>query len=205
MKIAVVGAGKVGAGLGGILSRAGHEVVLSFARDEQRLQDRAKEIGATAGSPADATTDADAILFAPPNPVIPQALDACGDLTGKVLIDCTNDVAAQPGSTSLAERIAQLAPGASVVKAFNTVFAALYDEIENSNSRPDMLYCGDDEGAKATAAEVIKGAGFEPIDVGSLKEAGALEAFARLVIDLAYRKGRGPFVYQFRPPSGLGQ
>jgi predicted dinucleotide-binding enzyme len=205
MKIAVVGAGRVGAGLGGILSRGGHEVVLSFARDEQGLQDRAKEIGATAGSPADATQGADAILFAPPNSVIPQALDACGDLTDKVLIDCTNDVAAEPGSTSLAARIAQLAPGALVIKAFNTVFAALYDEIENSNVRPDMLYCGDDEGAKATAAEVIRAAGFEPIDVGSLEEAGALEGFARLVIKLAYQRGRGPFVYQFRPPSGLGR
>jgi predicted dinucleotide-binding enzyme len=122
-----------------------------------------------------------------------------------VLIDCTNDVAAEPGSVSLAEKIAQLAPGALVIKAFNTVFAALYDEIENSNVRPDMLYCGDDKGAKATAAEVIRAAGFEPIDVGSLEEAGALEGFARLVIKLAYQRGRGPFVYQFRPPSGLGR
>jgi len=204
MKIAVVGAGRVGAGLGAILTRAGHSVVLSFARDEQGLQDRAKEVGATSASPADATADADVILFAPPSSVIPQALEACGDLTGKVLIDCTNDVAAEPGSASLAEQIAQLAPGVLVVKSFNTVFAALYDEIENSSVRPDMLYCGDDEGAKSTAAEVIRDAGFDPIDVGSLTEAGALESFARLVIDLAYRKGKGPFVYQFRPPSDLG-
>jgi predicted dinucleotide-binding enzyme len=61
-----------------------------------------------------------------------------------------------------------------------------------------MVYCGDDREAKAAAARLIADAGFEPVDAGELDRAPDLEAFARLVIGIAYRQGRGPFVYRFQ-------
>ncbi len=96
-------------------------------------------------------------------------------------------------TSSAAEEITKLAPGAKVVKAFNTAFAQIYQ----SDSRffgsrlPTMFYCGDDSGAKATVAHLIKEAGFEPLDSGSLKVARYLEPLAMLVIQLGYGMGMG--------------
>jgi predicted dinucleotide-binding enzyme len=60
-----------------------------------------------------------------------------------------------------------------------------------------MVFCGDDASAKDVVATLIRDAGFEPVDAGGLDSAAAIEAFARLVIGIAYRQGRGPFVYRF--------
>jgi len=86
-----------------------------------------------------------------------------------------------------------MAPGAKVVKAFNTAFAQIY----HSHSRlfgsrlPTMFYCGDDSGAKASVESLIKEIGFEPVDSGSLKVARYLEPLAMLVIQLGYGRGMG--------------
>ena len=62
-----------------------------------------------------------------------------------------------------------------------------------------MLYCGDDAAAKDVAAVLIRDAGFEPVDGGGSDRSADLEAFARVVIGVAYGQGRGPFVYRFAP------
>jgi len=96
-------------------------------------------------------------------------------------------------ATSAAEEIGKMAPGAKVVKAFNSVFADIY----HSDSRlfgsrmPTMFYCGDDDGAKSTVARLIRETGFEPIDAGPLKSARYLEPLAMLMIQLGYGQGMG--------------
>jgi predicted dinucleotide-binding enzyme len=65
--------------------------------------------------------------------------------------------------------------------------------------RASLVFCGDDESAKAVVARLIEDAGFEPVDAGALEQAPDVEALARLVIGIAYRQGRGPFVYRFEP------
>lgn len=196
MKIAVAGAGKIGSTLGRIWREQGHDVVLTFSRDDAALARTAAEIGGRSAPPAEAARDTEVLLLAVPAAVAAQALQALGPLDGRVLIDATNGLGA-PGGPSGAQQVAALAPGARVVKAVNTVFQAMYPEAAAHPGRAAMLICGDDAAAKQTAATLMADLGFEPIDAGGLEVAADVEAFARLVIGIAYRQGRGPFAYRF--------
>lgn len=195
MKIGIIGAGRVGQGLASVWSASGHEVVLSFARDRAALESSAAAVGASADEPAAAVSGADVVLLAAPWSAMDEALAAAGDLTGTVVIDATNALGAGldgPAAQELADRI----PGARVVKAFNTVFAQLFAAARAEPTPPSLVLCGDDPEAIRIAAGLASDAGFAPIDVGGLEQAGDVEAFARLVIGLAYREGHGPFYYR---------
>ncbi len=195
MRIGVIGAGRVGAGLARVWVEAGHDVTLSFSRDAEALRRTAEEIGASVGSPDEAARGADATLVAAPWSAMDEALAAAGDLTGAVLIDATNALGAglgRPAGLELAARV----PGAHVVKAFNTVFAQLFGAARSEEPPPSVVICGDDAGAKRIVEQLAADAGFAPVDAGGLEQSGDVEAFARLVIGLAYREGRGQFFYR---------
>lgn len=96
--------------------------------------------------------------------------------------------------------IAAMAGGAHTVKAFNTVFAQFFFAqffADPPTTAPTLVFAGDDQAAKDTVAGLIREAGFDPVDAGEHVQAADLEAFARLVIGIAYRQGKGPFVYRF--------
>jgi 8-hydroxy-5-deazaflavin:NADPH oxidoreductase len=103
-------------------------------------------------------------------------------------------------SSSGAEELAKMIPKARIVSAFNTVpsevlFGAF--EARRKTPRPSLVSCGDDSGSKAIAAELIRDAGFDPVDVGPLRNARYTEPFALLVAELAYG-GEGPeLAYRF--------
>ena len=132
----------------------------------------------------------DVVLLAVPGGAAADVLASLGTLAGKVVVDATNF---GPGAAALAAQV----PDARVVKAFNTVFAAIYDSVAAAERPPSQVYCGDDAGAKEAVAQLIADAGFEPVDAGGLDMAADVEALARLVIGIAYRQGRGPFFYRF--------
>jgi 8-hydroxy-5-deazaflavin:NADPH oxidoreductase len=200
MRVGIVGAGSVGAGLGKFWAASGHEVMLSGSRDEAKLRDTAAGVGATPGSVGEAAEFGDAVLVAVPWPVTLDFLSEAGPMEGKVLVDATNNMLDKLSSFN---EITRAVPGARVVKSFNTVFAALYDELEATGVRPEMVFCGDDEGAKRVVVQLIEDAGFNPVDVGGSEHAVEIEEFARMVIFTAYAQRRGPFVYRFARPSEL--
>ena len=110
---------------------------------------------------------------------VPAALEGL-TWDGQVLIDATNAfISFSPmqvedfGDGSSSERVASLAPGAHVVKAFNTLFARMIaaDPV-HAEGRQLVFYAGDDAGAKARFAEVVEAFGFATLDVGSLHEGG---------------------------------
>jgi hypothetical protein len=174
MKIGVLGAGRVGTALAAQWRRAGHEVVLSTR----------ETVRETAAGRA-------AVLLAVPAGAASNVLAAAGPLDGAVLVDATNNLSGGPDGLA----IAALAPEARVVKAFNTVFHPFF---ESPPSPPaSLVYCGDDSAAKELTAALIRDAGFEPVDAGGSEVTPLVEAFARLVIGVAYKQGRGPFVYRF--------
>jgi len=75
--------------------------------------------------------------------------------------------------------------------------AAVFEGRKNG-SPPDLIYCGDDKGAKKTAAGLIRDAGFNPVDVGPLSTARYVEPFSLLVAQLAYNRSDDPaLVYRF--------
>jgi predicted dinucleotide-binding enzyme len=201
MKIAVIGAGRVGSTLGGLWAARGHGVTYGV-RDPG--SDRHKALLASGGrvaSNAEAVRGADVVLLATPWDATEAALRAAGDLGGRVLIDAVNPIilsaeglmrGLEVGHTnSAAEHVARWAPGARVVKAFNTIGAENMKDPRFEGQRATMFLCGDDAAAKRTAAGLAEEIGFEPVDAGPLTSARLLEALGMLWIHLGLRMGMG--------------
>jgi predicted dinucleotide-binding enzyme len=133
------------------------------------------------------------VVLAVHQPAVDGVLAELGDaLAGKVVVDVTNRVdPANPGSTmdgtSAAEQIQARAPGARVVKAFNTAFASRQADPVVDGIALDAFIAGDDDQAKQAVAELAGAIGFRPIDAGPLVMARALEAMALLNITLQLR------------------
>jgi predicted dinucleotide-binding enzyme len=202
MKIAVLGAGNVGGALGTGWAKKGHAVRFGV-RDAS--DPKVKSVLQAAGPNAKAATLPEAIAFADvvvltvPANTAEEVLRSAGDLAGKILLDCTNPLKPDLSglilglSTSQGEQIAKVAPGARVVKIFNSTG---FDNMADSHY-PDgpvsMFYCGDDASAKEVAAELASDLGFEPVDSGPLTSARLLEPLSLLWITLSYKQklGRG--------------
>lgn len=192
MNIGIIGAGQVGTTLGRGLTRAGHSVTYA-QRDPGRAPPYA---GAATASPSATAAAAEVLLLATPFHAAAEALRGAGDLRGRVLIDVTNPLG--PGlaltvghQSSGAEQIAALAPGAQVVKAFNTTGIENMADPRYGAQRAVMFLCGDDAAAKETTARLAEELGFEAVSVGPLARARLLEPAAVLWIDLALRRGHG--------------
>jgi len=203
MRVGILGSGLMGGKLGTILARAGHEVVFSYARSNDKLKRLARDAqgNARAGTPAEATKDADATLLAVHWSRIDDVLKQAGDLSGKVILTCSLPMDAGNtrliigNTTSGAEELAKKLPRTKVVAAFQTVpsevLFGVFDA-KRKNTRPSLVYCGDDEPAKETAAELIRDVGFDPVDAGPLRIARYTEPFALLIAQLAYEGEEGP-------------
>jgi hypothetical protein len=209
MRIGILGSGLMGAKLGTIFARAGHEVVFSFSRSAKKLERLARDAGAgaRAGTPADAVRDADAVLLAVNWWHLDALLAQAGDLSGKVVVTCSLPMSEDPHdlviahTSSGAEELARMRPGAAVVSAFGSVpsevLFAVYEARERA-PRPSLVYCGDDVRAKDVAARLIRDVGFEPVDAGPLRIARFVEPFTLLVAQLAYEGSEGPaLAYRF--------
>lgn len=201
MKLAVIGSGNIGKSIGSWASRKDYQVIFS-AKNEQHAQEAAKMAGdnAKAADLKNAVEMADVVLLAIPYDAVKEVISQVGpQLKDKVLIDATNALTEDYSglklgfTTSAAEEIAKLAPGAKVVKAFNTVFASVYESQNpkvNGNTI-SVFYAGDDPDAKAKVAELIDKMGFDAVDAGPLKAARNLEPLALLNIGLGYGMGHG--------------
>jgi predicted dinucleotide-binding enzyme len=209
MRVGILGSGLMGGTLGTIFARAGHEVVFSYARSREKLKDLARDAQGHArpGTPAEAAKDADALLLAVHWSRMDDVLKQAGDLSGKLIVSCSlpmddgNTRLVVADSSSGAEELAKKFPEARFVSAFNTVpsevLLGVY-EARRKKTRPSLVHCGDDEGSKTVAAELIRDAGFDPIDAGPLRIARYTEPFALLVAQLAYEGEGGPeLAYRF--------
>ena len=209
MRIGILGSGLMGGKLGTIFARAGHEVVFSYARSEQKLKKLAREAkgSARAGTPREAAQDADAVLLAVHWLRMDDVLNQAGDLSGKAIVSCSLPMNARDTglvvahTRSGAEELAKRIPKGRVVSAFNTVpsevLFGVY-EARRKATRPSLVYCGDDRSAKAVAAELIQDVGFDAVDAGPLRIARYTEPFALLVAQLAYEGKGGPeLAYRF--------
>lgn len=203
MRIGVIGAGHIGGNCARQAVRAGHEVRLSFARDSSKLESLASELGerASAGSVPEAVSFGDAVILAVPWDVIPVALDQAGDLSGKVVIDTTNQFGdgprPGPGQTA-AEFNKQRMPGARYVKSFNTLTAGFQERAASrrGNERVVQWICGDDPEAKKLVAGLIEEMGYVPVDLGSTQTCQVMEAPRRpgAVYGEEYRAADAPAV-----------
>src|ERR1051326_5772510 len=180
MRIGILGSGLMGGKLGTIWARAGHDVVFSYARSEQKLKKLARDANATAraGTPREAAQDADALLLAVHWSRVDDVLQQAGDLSSKVIVTCSLPMNADDTdlviahTSSGAEELAKRLRKARVVAAFGPgpsevlfgVFAA-----RRKASKPSLVYCGDDASGKKIAAQLIRDVGFDPVDAGPLQ------------------------------------
>jgi predicted dinucleotide-binding enzyme len=209
MRIGILGSGLMGGKLGTLFARAGHDVVFSYARERSKLEGVARAAGgnARAGTPREAVQDAEVLLLAVHWSRVDDVLAQAGDVAGKILATCSLPMNADDTglvvahTSSGAEELARKVPRARVVSAFGTVpsevlFAVF--EARPSERRPSLVYCGDDEEAKATVATLIRDVGFDPVDAGPLAIARYSEPFTLLMARLAYEGDEGPAVaYRF--------
>jgi predicted dinucleotide-binding enzyme len=209
MRVGILGSGLMGGKLGTILAGAGHEVVFSYARNEQKLNKLAREAKgkARAGTPREAAQEADVVLLAVHWSRIGDVFKQTGDLSDKVIVTCSlpmsdnNSELVVAHTSSGAEELAKRIPKKRVVAAFQTVpsevLFRVYKARRNAR-RPSLVYCGDDPDAKEVAAELIRNVGFDPVDTGPLRIARCTEPFALLVGQLAYEGPGSPeLAYRF--------
>lgn len=145
------------------------------------------------GSDGQGTVEGDVVVLAVPYPALEQIVASHGDqFDGKIVVDITNpldfntfDSLTVPAGSSATAELAEKLPNASVVKAFNTNFAATLATKKVGELATTVLIAGDDEAAKNTLASAITAGGVEAIDAGSLKRAHELEAIGFLQLTLA--------------------
>jgi 8-hydroxy-5-deazaflavin:NADPH oxidoreductase len=198
MKIGIIGAGNMGSALGKIWASQSHEVMLSYSRDRTKLNAIAQAIGVRAGTPAEAVQFANVILLVVPWGAVQDAISSAGSMSGKTVISCINPMKADftgleiGTTTSAAEEVAKIAPGAKIVEVLFS-----FAEILQSDSRqfgtdmPTQFYCGDDGEAKTVVAKLITDVGLQPIDAGALTSARYLEPAGMLLVQLAYMNAMG--------------
>ena len=200
MNIGIIGTGHIGTGLGKHWAGKGHKVFFG-SRHPEGAMDVVASIGSNAslGTIEQAVEFGDLILLAIPWAAAQDTVRLISSWSGKTLIDCTNPIscgsdgpalAVDSNVTSAAEEIAKLAPGAQVVKAFNTTYAQLIRSGGKfGTQQANVFFCGDDEAAKSQVAQLAEDVGFEPIDIGNLRMARFLEPFTIILIQLQRQPG----------------
>ena len=183
MNIGFIGAGPVAQTIAKHALAVGHHVVLSNSRGPASLAALVAELGAgaAAGTPQDAA-DQDLVVLATKWWNVQAALFAVADWKGRILVDTTNRVASlQPlrqgdisGRTS-SEIVADLAPGAKVVKAFNTLPMSWISDLSPAKQKSALFVAGDDAAAKKVVTDLLAEFGLYGLDLGSLAVGGRLQ------------------------------
>lgn len=171
--LTIIGRGAMGSAIASVARRGGAHVELLGRAD------------------AGTTPAGEIVVLAVPHGSVPDVL-AAHDLIGKVVVDVTNpvdfatfDALTVPADSSAAAQIAEQVPGARVLKAFNTTFAATVESGRVGDLPTTVLVAGDDADAKAALASVVEAGGLRAVDAGSLRRARELEALGFLQLTLA--------------------
>ena len=207
--IAMIGTGSVGSALGPRFAGLGERIVYgSRTPDAERVAALVERTGADSKAlePAAAARACGTIVLAVPFSAVEPLLRSFGNLDGKLIIDVTNplgvsdgrEVAIEVPAGSGGELVQSLAPGAQVVKAFNTIYYTVMAVPATAGGPVSVLISGDDAAAKARVAKLAAGIGFEPVDVGALRTARYTEAMALLLVSRLV-SGQNPFDFQLHP------
>jgi 8-hydroxy-5-deazaflavin:NADPH oxidoreductase len=201
VRIGIIGAGSLGTALARRLVAKGHDVTLSFSRDPAKLREAAAAASARSASVAEAVQSAKVIALTTPWMVTELALHQAGDLSGRIIWDCTNPL--KPDFSGLVigtdisggETVAHWASGSRVVKAIPPFADHLMVGDARIEGRPVAVFvCGDDPDACNIVARLVADLGAEPVEAGPLTTARVTEPFGLLMVQLAYRQKLGPLI-----------
>jgi 8-hydroxy-5-deazaflavin:NADPH oxidoreductase len=175
--VGIIGAGRLGQAMAQTALRAGRRVAIANSRGPASLASVVEALGdgATAATVTDAAA-ADIVVVGVMWPQVPQAVEGL-DWEGRIVIDATNDFDASDldGRTS-SEVVADLVAPARVVKAANTLVAALLgSDPHQAGGQRVIFLCGDDPEAKSEVVTLFEDAGFFVVDLGGLREGGRMQ------------------------------
>jgi 8-hydroxy-5-deazaflavin:NADPH oxidoreductase len=182
VEIGILGAGNVAVAVGRSLTGAGHRVKVSSRRGSHALTSVARGIGAEAATIAEAAAS-ELVVLAVPWPSVADVLEPLPNWEGRILIDATNPfVSSNPlkladlHGRSASTIVADHAPGARVVKAFNSITMANFEKGPlHGEARRVLFVSGDDVSAKQTVQDLIVELDYFPIDLGNLDEGGRMQ------------------------------
>lgn len=202
MNISIIGTGNIGSGLAHTLARTNHKVTVAGVADGdgQALAEKLaaeKKVEVLGATVAQAIKGADIVVLAVPYAAVAE-LAKTENFAGKTVVDVTNPIEADFSgivighTSSAAEEVQKLLPKAKVVKAFNTVFAQVYDQGLNfGGQKVPAFVASDDADAKSSVISFANEAGFDAVDSGPLKNARYIEPLGYLNIQFGYMLGRG--------------
>jgi hypothetical protein len=174
--IGIIGVGNIGQALARTALRAGREVVVANSRGPESLAPVVAALGAgvTAGTVGEAAA-AEIVAIAVPWTSVPAAVTGL-QWDGQTVIDATNAFNVDLGGRTSSEIVADLVPGARLVKAANTLAAeVLGADPHDAGGRRVIFLSGDDAPAKAAVVELFDAAGFFAIDLGDLATGGRMQ------------------------------
>jgi predicted dinucleotide-binding enzyme len=193
MRVAIVGKGNVGEALAANIAAAGYDTVYGV-RDPKNPK-YAGQDGIMLKTVRDAVADADIVILAVNWSSVDDVLAECGDMRGKVLVDCINpydfhnNLAPLLPADQSASKLIAGKTAAKVVKAFNQVGAGVMAEARKRKLRPLQFVASDHADARAAVIKLAKDIGFDARDAGPLDYARELEGMARLWIAQAFAHG----------------
>ncbi|HEX7290341.1 MAG TPA: NAD(P)-binding domain-containing protein [Conexibacter sp.] len=203
-RVGVIGSGQVGRALAAGFAAHGHEVTIG-TRDPAENDDlqawAAQHDGVAIGTFAAAAEAGELVVLATRGTAVEQAIQTAGPqhFAGKLVIDATNPLAPDPatGAPGLAvghtdsggETVQRALPDVRVVKAFNTVNAGLMVDPGLPGGPHPMFIAGNDDGAKAAAADLLRDFGWSAFDVGGIERSRELESLVILWVAIGSRRG----------------
>lgn len=194
--ITIIGTGNMAQGIARVALRGGYEVIFhSREAGADRLaelraltEDAAQRVSAVAHG-SDVSTEL--VVLAVPYANAEEVVTVYGEkLDGKALVDISNPIVWSelrlivPPAGSAAEQVAQLAPHARVVKAFNTINASLFASGRAGGLPLDVFIAGDDDAAKGLLIDLVNAGGLRGVDSGPLVHARELEALEHLFVHM---------------------
>jgi predicted dinucleotide-binding enzyme len=201
-KIGVIGSAVVGQTLAKGFRSHGYDVRIG-SRSPSKLAEFSKASGIPAATFAEVAQWGEVVVLAVNGAAAEEAIRAAGPehLSGKVVIDTTNPIAAVPPvdgvvqfftgpNSSLMEQLQAAFPAVRFVKAFSSVGNAKMVHPKFVRGRPSMFCCGNDVDAKARVAAILEQFGWEPADMGTVVGARAIEPLCQLWCIPGFRENR---------------
>ena len=197
MRIAILGSGQVGRALARGWTTHGHDIRIGTR--QEAVDDL------PVGPPAEVVADADLVVLAVQGAVaVDLVASLAAELAGRVVVDATNPLEMSGGAPtlfvgttdSLGERVQRAAPGARVVKAYNTVGNALMVDPQLPGGPPTMFIAGDDAAAKGTVSALLAATGWDVADLGGIAASRWLEAMCMTWV--AYGATNGTWDHAFK-------
>jgi predicted dinucleotide-binding enzyme len=186
---AIIGTGHIGGALASHFGRKGLEVQIANRTGGASLADLARKFGPSVRPVSvQEALNAAIVFLAVPFTSVAETVREAGAWNGRIVVDATNAVRVPPGELEgrlSTEVVASAVPGARVVKAFNTIFAAVLaqDPVQNDGHRV-VFMSGNDERANQEVSRLVEQLGFSPVDLGRLTEGGRLQHFGAPLVGL---------------------